>query len=56
MDEINKGGLAKSIYERAQCLPLLPAKHIRPAFKDMAVEANKLDDKVAFRPFMRLHE
>lgn len=52
MAEINRGGIAKSIYQRAQCLPLLPADQIVPAFNELVGEANKMENKTAFRPFL----
>lgn len=52
MHEIHSDEVAKSIYQRAQCLPLLPAEHISTAFKDLVQDANKLKNKAAFRPFL----
>lgn len=52
MDEINKDALAKSIYQRTMCLPLLPADRILAAFKDLVSEVKNLEDPVAFKPFL----
>lgn len=53
MHEIHTDDLANSIYQRAQCLPLLPPHLISNAFKDLVTESNKLKNKSAFHPFLR---
>lgn len=52
MIEIQNDELARSIYQRCQCLPLLTAQHILDAFRDLVSESSKLQDRSAFRPFL----
>lgn len=54
LELIHGDELARSIYKRAQCLPLLPADYIPDAFKGLVSEAAKLDvdKKATFRPFL----
>lgn len=47
-----EAGEAKSVYQRLQCLPLLPSEFILEAFKELVQEANKLKSKDALRPFL----
>lgn len=51
-DEVTNNDEAKSIYQRLQCLPLLPPEFIVDAFKELVREANKLKNKEALRSFL----
>lgn len=50
--------IARSIYYRLQCLPLLPTVHIRPMFDSLKGEVAKLprNAKRIFRPFLEYFE
>lgn len=50
--------IARSIYYRLQCLPLLPTVHIRPMFISLKNEVAKLtrSSKKIFRPFLEYFE
>lgn len=51
---IGQNELAKSIYKRVLCLPLLPPQFILEAFKDLCAETSKLgNEKSKFRPFLQ---